>query len=233
MKIQTYLLSAALLLPISGVLAQTVQPEPPVLNLDAQAYTEVNQDTVIITLQASSQSSEQEVVTKALSQTVSAVLEAVKAQDKVKVSSGNYYVRPQYKDGVVTAWQGQSQLLFESTDISAASELAAQYQDKMPVANISFSVSKKARAAAEQQLMLDVVGVFNQRAQTMAAALGYSRFEIKDMQLGGSGAVFRRPAAYSEAMLMSVAKADALPIESGTEDITLSLSGAIYLLDEK
>lgn len=242
MKVSNYLLSAALLFPLAltQVVAQEVnkhkEPSQPVLNLEAQAYTEVEQDTVIITLQASSQSSEQSLVTKALSETVSVVLQDAKKQDKVKVSSGNYYVRPQHsKDGKITGWQGQSQLLFESTDIPAASELAAKYQDKMPVENVRFTVSKKARFEAEKQLMIDAVDAFNQRAQTMVMALNYSGFEIKDMQLGSSGAMYRSPKAYSENSLMGMASSDSssLPIESGTEDITLSLSGAIYLLDKK
>ena len=206
----------------------------PVLSLDAQAYTEVDQDTVIITLQATRQSSEQDIVTKALSETVAAVLNQVKKQDKVKVSSGNYYVRPQYdKDGKVTGWQGQSQLLFESTDIAAASELAAKHQDKMPIANVSFAVSKKARFEAEQALMQDAVQVFKQRAQTMVVALGYADFEIKEIQLGSSGGAYRSPKAYVERGLMMAASADTIPIDSGTEDITLSLSGSIYLLDRR
>lgn len=237
MKINKHLLSAALFLALSPslVMAQDKKdPELPVLNLDAQAYTEVDQDTVIITLQASYQSSEQNVVTKELSETVAAVLQEIKKQEKVKVSSGNYFVRPQHnKEGVVTAWQGQSQLLLESTDMVAASELAAQYQDKMPVSNVTFTVSKKARYQAEQQLMADVVEAFNQRAQTMATALNYGHFEIKNIQLGGSGAIYRSPKTYNESAFMRSVAADAIPIESGTEDITLSLNGAIYLLDKK
>lgn len=241
MKIINYLLSTALLLPlsISSVLAQDnkqtmQQPRHPVLNLDAQAYIEVEQDTVIITLQASYQSTEQAVVTQQLSETVSVVLEDAKKQNKVKVSSGNYFVRPQHdKEGRVTGWLGQSQLVFESIDIPAASELAAKYQNKMPIANINFTVSKKARFDAEQKLMSDAVEIFNQRAQTMVSALGYNSFEIKDMQLGSSGGAYRSQKSYNESMLMSAASADSLPIDSGTEDITLSLSGAIYLLDKK
>lgn len=232
-------MATTLAFPLSTLATPEIQPAPkaakaPVLNLDAQAYIEVEQDTVIITLQATRQSSEQEVVTKDLSQTVSAVLTDAKKQDKVKVSSGNYYVRPQYDQaGKVTGWEGQSQLLFESTDMAAASELAAKYQDKMPVSNVGFTVSKKARFQAEQALMGDVVQIFNQRAQTMADALGYRHFEIKEIQLGSSGGVYRSPKSYNERGVMMAAVADSIPIDSGTEDITLSLNGAIYLLDKK
>lgn len=233
------LVSGALLFPLTLIAApdsdEIKQSSAPVLHLDAQAYTEVDQDTVIITLQATRQSSEQSVVSKELSDTVSAVLQDAKKQNTVKVSSGNYYVRPLHgKDNQLTGWQGQSQLLFESTDMAAASELAAKYQDKMPIANISFAVSKKARLAVEQQLMVDAVEAFNQRANTMVTALGYAHFEIKDMQLGSNGAVYRSNArAYSEGAVMGVAATDAIPINRGTEDITLSLSGAIYLHDKK
>lgn len=232
---------AALMLPLSVTVADE-KPRShfmshPVLNLEAQAYTDIEQDTVTITLQATRQSSEQAVVTKELSETVSAVLAEAKKQDKVKVSSGNYYVRPQHdKDGVITSWVGQSQLLFESTDMTAASELAAKYQDKMPIANVRFSVSKQARSQAEQQLMTETAKAFEQRAQAMAQALGFEGFKIKEVHFGGSGAVYRNAKSYSADMPMlaaAPASAELLPIDSGTEEISLSLNGAIYLLDKK
>lgn len=231
-------LAAFLMLPLTQVLADEAKElKGPVLHLEAQAYTEVEQDTVVITLQATRQSSEQAIVTKELSETVSAILKDAKGQDVVKVSSGNYYVRPQHdKDGKVTAWIGQSQLLLESTNMPAASELAAKYQDKMPVANVSFTVSKQTRNAAEKDLMTEAAKAFRQRAQAMSTALGYGSFQIKEVHLGGSGAVYRSPKSYrSEMVMMSAAPsmADALPIDSGTEDVTLSLNGSIYLLDKK
>lgn len=207
----------------------------PILNLEAQAYTEVPQDTVTITLQATRQSSEQAVVTQQLTEVVSHVLAEAKKQDKVKVSSGNYYVRPQHdKDGKVTGWIGQSQLLFESTDIEAASKLAATYQDQMPVANVNFSVSKKTRMQVESELMQDAAQAFQQRALAMAQALGFSSYRLKEVNLGGRGAVFKAPRAQYEMMAASaVGAAQDLPIDSGTEELSLSLSGSIYLLDKK
>lgn len=207
----------------------------PTLHLEAQAYTEVQQDTVTITLQATHQSSEQAVVTQQLTEVVSRVLAEAKKQDKVKVSSGNYYVRPQHdKDGKVSGWIGQSQLLFESTDIDAASKLAAAYQDQMPVANVAFSVSKKVRMQVESELMQDAAQAFQQRALAMTQALGFDSYRLKEMHLGGSGAVFKAPRAQYEMMAASaMGAAQDLPIDSGTQELSLSLSGSIYLLDKK
>lgn len=206
----------------------------PTLELEAQAYTEVAQDTVIITLQATRQSSEQSVVTQQLTEVVAQVLNEAKQQDLVKVSSGNYYVRPQHdKEGKIVSWLGQSQLLFESTDIPAASELAAKFQDKMPIANVAFSVSKQKRSQAEAELMLDAAQAFQQRAQKMASALGYNGYRLKEVRLGGSGAVYKAPRVQFEVMAASVAMPESLPIDSGTEEISLNLSGSVYLLDEK
>lgn len=232
----SYLLAASFAIGAAGV-AQAEHPKKPphpTLQLDAQAFTEVAQDTVIITLQATRQSSEQGGVTQQLTEVVGAVLAEVKKQDVVQVSSGNYSVRPQYdKDGKLTSWLGQSQLLFESTDIKAASTLAAQYQEQMPVANVSFSVSKQARSQVEAQLMTDAAQAFKQRAETMAAALGYGSYELKEMNLGGSGAMYRAQRPQFDMVRAAVAMSESLPIDSGTEEISLSLNGSIYLLDKK
>lgn len=232
----SYLVAASFALGAVGTVhAEPSKKQPdPTLHLEAQAFTEVAQDTVMITLQATRQSSEQAVVTQQLTEVVSTVLAEVKKQDVVKVSSGNYYVRPQHdKDGNLTRWIGQSQLLFESTDIAAAAQLAAQYQNQMPIANVSFSVSKQARTQVEAQLITDAAAAFKQRAETMAAALGYGAYELKEMHLGGSGAVFKAQRAQFDMMSAAATMSESLPIDSGTEEISLSLSGSIYLRDKK
>lgn len=215
--------------------AVTAQNSRPLLTLEAQAYTEVEQDTVIITLQATKQDADQAVVTQALSDTVSAVLKQLKEQDQVKVSTGNYSVQPRYnKEGEPAGWIGQSQIYLESTDIKAASELAAKYQDRMPVAQISFSVSKQVRSEVEQKLMNEVANAFSARAKAMSVALGYVDFEIKELNLGGSGSVYRPARSFKNNMMASPQMmAEALPIDSGTETVTLSLQGSIYMLDKK
>lgn len=229
------LLATALFSSLALADTDAKTPKHPIMHLEAQAYTEVKQDTVVITLQATKQSSEQSVVTKELSEIVSGVLSEAKKQDKVKISTGNYYVRPQHdKEGKITAWSGQSQLIFESTDMKAASALAAQFQDKMPIDNVRFTVSKKAQAEAEQDLMKEVAEAFKQRSQAMTVTLGYKNFEIKEIHLGGNGAVYT-PRSYNMGALKmaspTAAVADALPIDGGTQDISLSINGAIYLLD--
>ena len=236
MKLLPVLLSlsipaSAFFMPVA--VADSASNSHPVLNLDAQAYAEVQHDTVIITLQATKQSADQAEVTKALSETVSTVLEELKKQDKVKVSTGNYYVRPQQnKEGDITAWQGRSELILESTQMAEAADLAAAYQNQMPVANVRFTVSREARSETEQKLMTDVVAAFNQRAQTMTAALHFDSFEIKEMQLGGGGAIHPRSVSFAASPMMKADSAP-IPLESGTEELSLSLSGSIYLLGKK
>lgn len=211
------------------------QVKIPSLSLEAQVFTEVDQDTVTITLQATKQDNDQAVITKALAETVNSVLSQLKTQDLVKVSTGNYSVRPRYnKDGEVTGWYGQSQIYLESTNIKAASELAAKYQEVMPVSHVAFSVSKAARAKVEEQLMQEVASAFSARATAMAHSLGYQNFQIKDINLGGSGAVYRTNSYKHDMMAASPAvAAEALPIDAGTDTVTLSLQGSVYLLDKK
>src|SRR3546814_7611175 len=72
---------------------------------------------------------------------------AAKGKAGIKISSGNYRIWPMNdKDGKITNWRGRAEILLESTDFAAASELAASVSDRMPVANLSFSVSPQERA---------------------------------------------------------------------------------------
>jgi len=203
----------------------------PQASLQAEAAAEVSQDTVRITLATELSDVSQAAVAQALSKTLDEAMRKAKGHERIKASSGNYRVWPMNdKDGKITNWRGRGEIVLESTDFAAASELASSLSDTMPVANLAFSVSPKARAAKEAALLEQAAQAFRERAQALTEAFGYSGYDIKEINLGGSGA--RYEAAPRMMAMAAGAKAN-VPLEAGTEIVSVSVQGSIFLRSDK
>lgn len=240
------LVSALVIVAISDVNASsTVSPDAavpkkagdrqkwPQASLRAQATDEVANDTVKITLAAEVEGESQSAVGESLTQTLKqSMARALEQAGNVKVSSGDYRVWPMNdKDGKITTWRGRSEISLESQDFSAASELAARLADLMGVSSLNFFVSPQTRAQKEEQLLGQAAQAFRARAQALADALGFAGYTLRSVDLDGSGAVYQpAPRAMQAAMFKS---ADSIPLEGGTEMISVSIQGSVFLVDEK
>jgi len=202
----------------------------PQANLQAQASTVISQDMVRITLASELTGTSQTAVAQDLGKVLDSVMQDAKKAPKVKASSGNYRVWPVTgKDGKISTWHGRGEIYLESTDFAAASQLAGQLGDRMPVVNLAFSVSPALRAKQEKALLDSAVQAFRERAQALATALGFSGYRIREISLGGSGEGYR-PAP--RMMAMAADKTN-MPLEGGTETVTVSVQGSIFLRSPK
>lgn len=204
----------------------------PQASLQAEAAAELAHDTVRITLASEVSESSQAAVAAALAKVMDKVMAQAKGHQGIKVSTGNYNIWPMNdKDGQISNWRGRGEILLQSDDFTAASELAAKFADQMPIANLSFSVSPEARAKQEEALLESAAQAFRDRAQALASAFGYTGYEIKEINLGGAGTRFE--AAPRAMMMAKAADASAVPLEGGTERITVTVRGSIFLRSEQ
>ncbi|MFT0850121.1 SIMPL domain-containing protein [Achromobacter sp. F4_2707] len=220
----------------SPALAQgdvTAEIKYPYASLRAEAVREVPRDTVRITLAADIRDSEQAEVATSLSRSADSVMKEVKGKEGIKVYSGNFQVWPMNdKDGRISEWRGRTEIILESTDFEAASKLAAQVSDRMPIVNLDFFVAPQERAKHEAELLQEAATAFRYRAADLAKAFGYESYSIREIQLGGAGASYQ-PEGHR---MMAMAAADAVasvPLEGGTENISLSVQGTIFLNSSK
>lgn len=200
----------------------------PQASLRAEASAEVVQDTVKITLATEVSDASQTAVAKALSATLASVMADAKGNPRIKVSSGNYHVWPMNNDkGKISNWRGRGEIFLESTDFGAASELAGKLSDRMPVANLDFSVSPEERAKQEQALLAQAAQAFQARAQALADAFGFAGYTIRNINLDGAGAQPYRPVG-ARVMAMAAEKSS-VPLEGGTSMVTVSIQGSVFL----
>jgi predicted secreted protein len=204
----------------------------PQATLQAEATQEVAQDTVRITMATEVTGADQAEVASRVNKALDAALKQAKDNKKVKVSSGNYRVWPMNdKDGRISNWRGRGELLLESKDFEAASALASALGSSLSIAYLNFFVSPQARAEQEAVLLEQAATAFRERAKATALAFDFADYKIKEVQVGGSGAVFYKESApRMMAMAASDSAAPAAPLEAGTETITVTVQGSIFLL---
>ncbi|WP_269499864.1 SIMPL domain-containing protein [Castellaniella sp. S9] len=200
----------------------------PRASLHAQASSEVAQDTVRIMLAADLRADTQTDAAEALNTRLDTVMQQAKGHEGIEVRSGGYRIWPSTgQDGKIAEWRGRAEIILTSKDFAAASQLAADLGDRMPISGISFSVSSETRAATEQKLLVQAVDAFKTRAQALTDALGFASYRYDSIDLGGSGESV--PSPMPRMMMAKAADAVAAPLEGGTETISVAVSGTIRL----
>lgn len=201
----------------------------PRATLSAQASADVLQDTVQITLAADLIGSTQQTVSEQLNTRLDAVMAQAKGHDGIQASSGAYRIWPSSdRDGRVTEWRGRAEILLKSRNFDAASQLAAQLSEHMPIDGLAFSVSRERKAAEEKELLTQAVQAFRDRAQALTQALKFSDYRLYTLDVGGSGEMSYAPAPR---MMMSAMAQDkvAAPLEGGRQTLSVSVQGVIVL----
>lgn len=201
----------------------------PKATLSATASEAVEQDTVQVTLAAEVTGDDQATVSQQLNQRLDDVVKRAKGHTGIAVRSGNYNLWPSTdRDGKISQWRGQAEVVLTSTDFAATSRLAADLGDQMPIAGIRFSVSRELRAKTEQALLARAVDAFRARAKALTEALGYASYDLRSVDLGGAGAV-QPPGPAPRMMSLAVADKVAAPLEAGEQTLSVSLQGVIVL----
>jgi|SRR5699024_7593041 len=205
--------------------------DAPQASLQAQAIAEVKQDKVRLTLMATVSAESQQEVPQKLNPKINRAMDKAKANENgVKVYTGNYRVWPTNKDGKIVEWRGQGNVILESKDFEAASALAADMSEDLVITDISFFVSDAQREKYSEQLIEEAVEAFHDRAAVLTKALGYADYRIRQVDLDGSG--YQPSPMPRMGVMMAADKSEALSLESGSEDIQVTVRGSIYLEKE-
>ena len=142
-------------------------PPQNVLQLSANGTVEVAQDLLSITLVATKEGTDPAAVQAQVKQVMDAALtEARKSAQpgQLDVRTGNFNVHPRYtREGKTNGWQGTAELVLEGRDFARVSQVAGRL-DSLTVGNMSYGLSREARAKAESEAQTLAIGAFKQKA---------------------------------------------------------------------
>lgn len=172
---------------------------------------------------ADSSDADAEALAKRVNASLAAALATARAYPAVKVQAGNSNTQAIYgKTGrSVEGWRMRAELLLESRDAAQLSELLGKLQATLAVSRIDQQISPQAKRKFEEELSLEALAAFGDRAKKIAAAL-QKPYRIKQMQLRE----WRPPATTS-----ATAKAGNETAAGGEMQQGISVSGQIELLE--
>jgi len=198
-----------------------------VLNLDAQATSEVPYDIAIVTLAIDRESKSSDTLSPDINKILAdAMAEAKKAG--VSAESGGYYVSPTYNNrNQRVAWHGRAEIILRSKDFTAIGKLSGDLAEKMQMAGVNFDLSPERRQSEESRLIEEAVSNLKAKARTTLKALGYQDFGIREITLSQGGAMVHTQVATMARAAMT--DAAPVPVEGGKARISVTLSGSLQM----
>lgn len=210
--------------------AVAVAPPQNVVVLAASATVEVTKDVLGVTFATSRDGADAAAVQAQLKTAVDAVLaeaRRIARPGQVEVQTGSFSLYPRYAPkGGINGWQGSAEVIVEGKDIAAIAALAGRVQ-AMPVARVSFSLSREAREKVDADVTAQAIARFRARADFVARQLGFVGWSIREIAVNTE-----QPPAGVPMMRLQASRAaadESLPVEAGKAAVTASVSGSVQL----
>lgn len=237
MKKYSKLIAASAIMACAGaVFAQNVPPGEVrnVVQLSATGTVEVQQDLLVLNLSTSKEGAEAAGVQSQLRQALDAALAEAKrsAQSgQLDVRTGPFGLYPRYgKDGKINGWQGRAELVLEGRDFSRITATAAK-MSTMAISQVSFGLSREARAKVEGEAQTQAIEQFKARAAELAKGFGFSGYSLREVAVNSNemnpGPRPRMMAA--EAKMGSMAADAPMPVEAGKAQVIVNVSGSVQM----
>ena len=148
----------------------------------------------------------------------------------MKTGSSNTVPVYSKNNRTIESWRMRSELLLESRDATALSELLGKLQSTLTVGSLYFSPAPDTLRKIDDETAMDALAVFQQKAARYAAALG-KLYRIVTINIGSNG-VSPAPTRYDNMrMKLAVSAAAPMPTEAGESQIVVNVNGQIELLD--
>lgn len=227
------LLGLALVASLSGPAHAEAAAPRNVVHLQAEAQLEVAQDWLTLTLQAVREGSDAAQVQAALKQALDAALKTARAAaegEALIVRTGGFNLSPRYgKDGRISGWQGQAELVLEGRDSARIAQTAGKLVG-LNVIGVSPSIARDTARRHEAEASAQAIAAFRQKAADTARAFGFSGYALGEVRLqGGESAPQPRPMFRRAEMAVMAADAP-VPVEAGKGLVGVTVSGSVQLL---
>jgi predicted secreted protein len=209
---------------------------PNVVSLSASGFLEVAQDWLTLrmntTREGSDAASVQSQLKVAMDNALIAARAAAAADQQLQVRSGAFGVYPRYeKNGKISGWQGNAELIMEGRDFTRIARTAGQIQT-LTVAGMDFSLSREAQQRLESDAQALAIERFKSRATEVAKGFGFTDFSLREINISSAdqieGRMLQRSAMAMDAQA-SFSKSEPLAVEPGNSKVNVTVSGTVQL----
>lgn len=222
------------LMPATPAFSQNIRMETPqnVVSLQAQGSLEVQQDLLTISMNSTKDGADASAVQTQLKAALDAALAEAKkvAQPgQLDVRTGNFSLYPRYgRDGKINGWQGSTELVLEGRDFARISQVAGKI-NTLNLGNVSFSLSREARARVDAEVTAQAIDRFKGKAQDISKGFGFAGYTVREVnvQANDQGFVGRPRMMAMEAKAMSADAA--VPVEAGRSTVVVTVAGSVQM----
>lgn len=138
--------------------------------------------------------------------------------------------------GKQSGWLARVELMLESKDSQALSDVINALNDTLAIENISASVSDEKLTHVENELTQAVLEKFKNKALLIQNTLQMKNYRVMDLNISAANEhnyarVYYEPTAKS-ALTLSESASNAVPLENGKETVRMRVEGRIELLSD-
>lgn len=200
------------------------------VDLAAEASRPAVNDQVRAVVFAEAQGGNPAELARRVNQDIAAALLLIRGKNGVSVKTGHQSTYPVYgRDQKIENWRMRSELVLESRDLAAVSELLGELQQRrLAVGQVSQMPSPETRRKVEDEATRDAIKAFQERAAVIADSLG-KKWTIKQLSVSQQGATPPMPVFRAAKAMM--AEAMPAPMEAGESQLTTTVSGQIELAE--
>ncbi len=192
---------------------------------------EVDNDLLVAIMSFEIQDKQPILVAQKVNTAINNAAKKASAFSKVRYRSGNLNTRPVYgKNNQVDAWRGYAEMHLESQDFKDASELIMQLQQHMQLASIQFTVAPETRAQIENEMIIEAIKKFQERASVIHTTMGASTYKNIRLSVNNVGGM---PNPHPKAIVRGAMAMDSsIPVpefSAGESRMVVKVSGIIEL----
>jgi predicted secreted protein len=204
-----------------------------VVSLQSTGSVEVRQDLLMITMTTTKDGADATAVQTQLKSALDAALvEAKKVAQpgQLDVRTGAFSMYPRYaRDGKINGWQGSTELVLEGRDFARISATAGKISS-LTLGQVSFGLSREARAKVEGEAQAQAIERFKSKAADISKNFGFSGYTIREVAVNENDQGFIQPRGRAMGMEAKTMSADAaVPVEAGRSMVVVNVNGSVQM----
>ena len=216
---------------LAGCVAGAIAHAGTLVDLSAEASRPAANDMVRASVFSEASGNNPAELARRVNADIAEALKVIRAKTGVSVKSGHQATYPVYGQAQkIDGWRMRSELVIESKDTGAVSELLGKLQQmRLAVGALSQMPSPETRRQVEDEATREAIRAFQSRAAVVAEQLGKG-WKIKQLNIQQGGGM-PMPMMRASRGAMLAAEAAPAPLEAGESLLTTNISGQIELAD--
>lgn len=186
------------------------------------ATKEVQNDILVAEIFTQEEGSQPDLLSQRVNKTINWALAEIKKHPEVRVQTLNYRTHPIYHKDKAARWKVQQTLRLESQDSRLLGELLSRLQRRLALQSVKYEISDEARRIHNDMLTEEAINRFNQKAQTVARAMGRKSFKIVQISIDQAQIPVARPPRLYRAAAREVS-GDVQMLKSGNANVAFNL----------